>query len=118
MDKASSGDPPSRTRLVPDIIRIMLQWLREQDYNEAATAYAISNVVGCLLLIRLEANSQIFFNLEYLRSSVIEGNLDDADRYLSHFLEIDVKDDAAILFLLRRLKYFEALFRYTQPNIG
>ena len=60
---------------------------------------------------RLEAESRVYFSLEYLKNKMAAGKLDEADHYLSYYLDIETKEDANILFLLRKLKYFEALSR-------
>ena len=49
--------------------------------------------------------------MEYLKNKMVAGKLDEADHYLSYYLDIETKEDANILFLLRKLKYFEALSR-------
>lgn len=62
---------------------------------------------------RLEQETGLFFDLKYFERLVMAGKLDQVDRYLEGFTNLnDDRNSLAIFFEIRRQKYLEALERY------
>ncbi|WOL20488.1 hypothetical protein Cni_G29293 [Canna indica] len=77
-------------------------------------------VVGCLILwlcvgsgkLRLEEESDLYFNTRYFEELILEGKLDDAEKYLSEFTKMDDnRHSKKIIFEIRKQKFLEALDR-------
>ncbi|WOL13546.1 protein TPR3 isoform X1 [Canna indica] len=77
-------------------------------------------VVGRLILwlclgsgkLRLEEESGIYFNTRYFEELILEGKLDDAEKYLSGFTKMDDnRHSKKIIFEIRKQKFLEALDR-------
>lgn len=62
---------------------------------------------------RLEKESGLYFNLDYLQELLLTGKFDEAERYLLGFIKVeDNKHSTKIFFEIRKQKYLEALDRY------
>ncbi|KAG1327125.1 hypothetical protein COCNU_01G010590 [Cocos nucifera] len=82
-----------------DLIFLVLQYLHEEKYKEAAH--------------KLEEESGIYFNMWYFEESVLAGNWEEAERYLSGFTKFnDNRHSTKIYFEIRKQKYLEALDRH------
>ncbi|KAK3211709.1 hypothetical protein Dsin_016415 [Dipteronia sinensis] len=60
----------------------------------------------------MEKETKLFFDLDYFARPVIDAHLEEAEKYLSSFTEVnDNMFSARIYFELRRQKYLEALHK-------
>nr|XP_017224939.1 PREDICTED: topless-related protein 3-like [Daucus carota subsp. sativus] len=81
-----------------DLVMIVLQFLREENFKEAAR--------------RLEKESGFHFNMRYFEEKVLAGEWDEVEKYLSGFTNVeDNRFSVKIYFELRKHKYLEALDR-------
>ncbi|GAB4836944.1 hypothetical protein Ancab_001856 [Ancistrocladus abbreviatus] len=77
---------------------MVLQYLNDENFKEAAH--------------KLEQESKVFFNMKYFEEMVLNGKLDEAERYLSAFIKWhDNRHSLKVFFELRQIKYLEALDR-------
>ncbi|PWA97698.1 CTLH, C-terminal LisH motif-containing protein [Artemisia annua] len=82
--------------LLRDLIFLILQFLREENYKEAAH--------------RLESESGVFFDVNYIEELVIKGDWDNLEKYLAGFICVgDNRYSVKMLFEIRKQKYLEAL---------
>ncbi|WOH14317.1 hypothetical protein DCAR_0933836 [Daucus carota subsp. sativus] len=81
-----------------DLVMIVLQFLREENFKEAARS--------------LEKESGFYFNMRYFEEKVLAGEWDEVEKYLSGFTNVDDnRFSVKIYFELRKHKYLEALDR-------
>lgn len=86
------------TGLNRDLILVILQFLNEEKYEEAARC--------------LEKESGLFFNMKHFDVLINGGKWDEVEKYLSGFTKIeDNKYSMKIYFEIRKQKYLEALDR-------
>ncbi|XP_028798241.1 topless-related protein 1 isoform X2 [Neltuma alba] len=79
-----------------DLIFLILQFLDEEKFKET--------------LHTLEQESALFFNFKYFEEQVLNGNWDEAERYLLGFTRFDEnRFSMKTFFELRKQKYLEAL---------
>ncbi|XP_054799239.1 topless-related protein 1-like [Prosopis cineraria] len=84
------------TSLGKDLIFLILQFLDEEKFKDT--------------LHTLEQESALFFNFKYFEEQVLNGNLDEAEKYLQGFTKFDDnKFSMKAFFELRKQKYLEAL---------
>ncbi|CAO2823005.1 unnamed protein product [Amaranthus hypochondriacus] len=81
-----------------EIIFLIYQFLQNHKYEGT--------------LHRLEQESGLYFNTKYFEDLVSNGNLDEAENYLSGFINFDDnRHSCTIIFEIRKLMYLEALDR-------
>ncbi|XP_057545526.1 protein TPR3-like isoform X2 [Amaranthus tricolor] len=81
-----------------EILFLIFQLLENQKYEGT--------------LHRLEQESGLYFNMKYFEDLVSNGNLDEAENYLSGFINFDDnRHSCTTIFEIRKLKYLEALDR-------
>ncbi|GLT85295.1 hypothetical protein SLE2022_034880 [Rubroshorea leprosula] len=81
-----------------DLILVILQFLNEKGFKETTHM--------------LEQESGLFFNMEHFEELVLNGDLDEVEKYLSGFSTWDHNSSSKkIFFDIRKLKYLEALNR-------
>lgn len=64
---------------------------------------------------RLGYEAKFYFDWDYFSDLIMSGKWDDADKYLSGFIQLDhnsVKDVIRSYFEIRKQKYFEAIMQY------
>ncbi|XP_039165694.1 protein TOPLESS-like [Eucalyptus grandis] len=89
-------DTPGMPHLGAHLILIILQFLKERGYKEAAH--------------ELERESGAYFDWDYMEELILEGRLEEAEKYLSGFTQLeDNRFSMKIYFELRKQKYLEAL---------
>nr|XP_010906591.1 topless-related protein 1-like [Elaeis guineensis] len=82
-----------------DLVFLVLQYLHEKKFEETAH--------------KLERESGLFFNMSYFEESVLAGDWEAAERYLSGFTKFDDNPHSTkIYFEIRKRKYFQALDRH------
>ncbi|WOH14315.1 hypothetical protein DCAR_0933834 [Daucus carota subsp. sativus] len=80
------------------LVMIVLQFLREENFKEAARS--------------LEKESGFYFNMRYFEEKVLAGEWDEVEKYLSGFTNVeDNRFSVKIYYELRKHKYLEALDR-------
>ncbi|GLT77131.1 hypothetical protein SLA2020_487450 [Shorea laevis] len=81
-----------------DLILVILQFLNEKGFKETAHM--------------LEQESGFFFNMEHFEELVLNGDLDEVEKYLFGFTTWDHNSSSKkIFFEIQKLKYLEALNR-------
>ncbi|GAB4836826.1 hypothetical protein Ancab_001741 [Ancistrocladus abbreviatus] len=82
-----------------ELFFIVLQYLNDENFKEAAHKF--------------EQESKVFFNMKCFEEMVLNGKLDEAERYLSAFIKWhDNPHSLKVFFELRKIKYLEALDRH------
>eukprot|EP00698_Gefionella_okellyi_P001970 TRINITY_DN11862_c0_g1_i1.p1 TRINITY_DN11862_c0_g1~~TRINITY_DN11862_c0_g1_i1.p1 ORF type:complete len:735 (+),score=187.13 TRINITY_DN11862_c0_g1_i1:157-2361(+) len=85
----------------------------EADSGDFAARWFILNYLHSQKLScvhEVEKQFKLFFDVEYLRSLIINGSLQDAENYLSAFSNMqDNKHTTKVFFEIRKQKYLEAL---------
>uniref|UniRef100_A0A7N1A9E8 CTLH domain-containing protein n=1 Tax=Kalanchoe fedtschenkoi TaxID=63787 RepID=A0A7N1A9E8_KALFE len=85
-------------RIQEELLYLVLQFLKEENRPN--------------VLHRLEAESQIFFNLEYVGLLASKGDWEAAEAYVSAFIKPeDGAKSRNIFFLIIKQKYLEALYQ-------
>ncbi|EEF46925.1 topless-related protein 2 [Ricinus communis] len=78
------------------VLAMIVQFLKEENLIESA--HSLERESGCI------------FDMKYFEVMVLEGELDEAEKYLSGFIRIhDNLDSTRIFFELRKQKFLEAL---------
>ncbi|KAI9107039.1 hypothetical protein K1719_022567 [Acacia pycnantha] len=86
-----------------DLIFLILQFLDEEKFKDT--------------LHTLEQESALFFNFNYFEEQALNGNWDEAERYLQGFTRFDENEfSTKIYFELRKQKYFEALDKHDRMS--
>ncbi|KAL3746525.1 hypothetical protein ACJRO7_015478 [Eucalyptus globulus] len=89
-------DTPGMPHLGAHLILIILQFLKERGYKEAAH--------------ELERESGVYFDWDYMEELILEGRWEEAEKYLSGFTQLeDNRFSMKIYFEMRKQKYLEAL---------
>lgn len=105
---------------------LVLQFLKEQGYNETAHTYALSlslkhmhttvftpppktHQIVCCLMYRLERESGFYFDIKYLEDMVLWGKWDETERYLSGFTHFSRNTISDVCLWIRAQEYFEAI---------
>ncbi|XP_050268413.1 topless-related protein 4 isoform X2 [Quercus robur] len=92
-------DKDSYTKL----IILILQFLDEENYKES--------------LHLLEQESKIFFNVNYFGETIVNGEWEKAEEYLSSFTKLnDNRYSMKLFFEIRKQKYYEASVRNDQAE--
>ncbi|PWA42826.1 topless-related protein 4 [Artemisia annua] len=79
-----------------ELIFLILQLLNEENYKEAAH--------------RLESESGVYCNVDYIEELVVKGDWDKLEKYLAGFIRVgDNRFSVKMLFEIRKQKYLEAL---------
>ncbi|KAJ0030502.1 hypothetical protein Pint_12404 [Pistacia integerrima] len=82
-----------------NLIILVMKFLEEENCKESLQA--------------LERESKIFFNMNYFGETIINGDWEKAEKYLSAFTKPDDNTFSRKLFFeLQKQKYCEALLRY------
>lgn len=85
------------------LIVLILQFLDEENYKES--------------LHLLEQESKIFFNMNYFGETIVNGEWEKAEEYLSSFTKLNENRYSMKLFFeIRKQKYFEASYRNDQAE--
>ncbi|KAF5743337.1 hypothetical protein HS088_TW09G01404 [Tripterygium wilfordii] len=82
-----------------ELIYLILQFLDDEKYKDSVH--------------KLEQESGVFFNLNYLEELILAGKWDEAEKYLNAFTTItDNRFTMKIFFEIRKQKYLEALDKH------
>ncbi|KAK7834578.1 topless-related protein 4 [Quercus suber] len=85
------------------LIILILQFLDEENYKES--------------LHLLEQESKIFFNVNYFGETIVNGEWEKAEEYLSSFTKLnDNRYSMKLFFEIRKQKYYEASVRNDQAE--
>ncbi|WOL13548.1 protein TPR3 isoform X2 [Canna indica] len=86
----------TNTPIGRDLIFLILQFLDEEKYKETVH--------------KLEEESAIYFNTRYFEELILEGKMEEGEKYLSGFTKMDDnRYTMKIVFEIRKQKYLEAL---------
>ncbi|KAK4848242.1 hypothetical protein QYF36_010699 [Acer negundo] len=87
------------------LIILILKFLEEQNCKESVEA--------------LEQESKVFFNLNHFGETIMSGEWEKAEKYLSAFTKLaDNRHSKKLFFELQKQKYFEALDRKNERQLS